>query len=89
MLYRSGAKKTKIQQITEAKQKRRTPRNQPTESDPQLLPEETVKAFIDVITDEFRDMVAKLLQPIKDGVGNIPGPVAGSAARLEKIPEAA
>ena len=42
-----------------------------------------------MITDEFRDMVAKLLQPIKDRVDNIPDPVAGSGPGLEKIPEAA
>ena len=89
VLYRSGAKKTKIQQITEAKQKKRTPQEQPKEPKQATSIDELIGAFTDAVTGEFMDMVIKLLKPIKDRVNGIPDPVAGSGPGLERIPEAA
>ena len=70
VLYRSGAKKTKVQQITDAK-KKRTGKSQeegrPDASDP-------TTALIDGLAEECRAMVAKLLAPRREHIENIPVP---------------
>ena len=66
-LYRSGAKKTKTQQINEAK-KKRTGKSQEEGRC------ETIDPNIDGLVEEFRLMVAKLLAPHRERIENIPAP---------------
>ena len=67
MLYRSGAKKTKIQQIIEAKKKR-------TGKSQEEGRTEASDLNIDGLVEEFRLMVAKLLAPHRERIENIPVP---------------
>lgn len=68
VLYRSGAKKTKIQQINEAKKKKLV--EKPKEEGRT----EGSDLNIDGLVEEFRLMVAKLLAPHRERIENIPAP---------------
>ena len=74
MLYRSGAKKTKIQQINEAKKKELV--EKPTEPEQQAPPpaDEATDALIDGLAEEFRLTVATLLAPHRERIENILAP---------------
>ena len=76
MLYHSGAKKTKIQQINEAKKKRTGKSQEEGRRETVVLkPNETPSDVnIDGLVEEFRLMVAKLLAPHRERIENIPAP---------------
>ena len=76
MLYRSGAKKTKIQQINEAKKKRVGKSQEEGRCETFApKPNETPSDLnIDGLVEEFRLMVAKLLAPHRERIENIPAP---------------
>ena len=76
VLYRSGAKKTKIQQIIEAKKKRTGKSQEEGRRETVVLkPNETPSDVnIDGLVEEFRLMVAKLLAPHRERIENIPAP---------------
>jgi hypothetical protein len=67
VLYRNGAKKTKVQQITDAKKKRVGKEQE--EGRP-----ERADLNIDGLVEEFRQMLAKLLAASKERIENIPVP---------------
>ena len=71
VLYRSGAKKTKIQQINEAKKKKLVEKPKEVGRTEASYP---TAALIDGLVEEFRLMVTKLLAPHRTRIENIPAP---------------
>ena len=74
MLYRSGAKKTKIQQINDAKKKKLVEKPKEPEQQTPLPADENVNGLIDGLAEEFRRMMTKLLAPPRERIENIPVP---------------
>ena len=81
VLYRNGAKKTKVQQIQDAqKRKQKAVTEEPKRGIPAL--KEAVSGFLDVVSEivksdgdaELREMVAKILAPVRETIDSIPAP---------------
>jgi hypothetical protein len=84
VLYRNGSKKTKIQQIQEAIKKKQN-RVVPEEPKPDATTvehREAVKRLVDAVTEiakkdgdvELKELVSKLLDPLRELVQSIPDP---------------